>query len=67
MKTIDRGYAVDHLGELLGLVEAGEKVLIADGDRGIAILVPVTERPPHLAVDDADVPNDEVERAFHGD
>mgnify|MGYP001240231254 FL=1 len=61
MKTVSVEYAARHLELLLLLVEQGETVILTQGDRPVARLVPVQDD------NGTEVPSSEVEEAFYGD
>jgi len=61
MKTVSVDYAARHLELLLLLVEQGETVILTQGDRPVARLVPVQDD------NGTEVPSSEVEEAFYGD
>ena len=61
MKTVSVEYAARHLELLLLLVEQGETVILTQGDRPVARLVPVQDD------NGTEVPSSEVEDAFYGD
>jgi len=68
MKTVSPEYAAQHFLELMRIVSSGEEILVSDKRGPIARISPFpgetnrTESP-----DEADAPEDEVERAFYGD
>ena len=61
MKTVSVDYAARHLELLLLLVEQGETVILTQGDRPVARLVPVQDD------NGTEVPSSEVEDALYGD
>ena len=65
MHTVEPRYAADHFHALLEAVKKGAEILVVDNGRPVARIVPVREGDEDW--DDANVPREEVEQAFHGD
>jgi prevent-host-death family protein len=65
MHTVEPRYAADHLPALLEAVKKGAEILVVDKGRPVARMVPAREGDEDW--DDAHVPWEEVEQAFHGD
>ena len=65
MQTVTPEYAAQHLAELLDRARGGEDIVIADGSKPIARLVPIDDWDAQQ--DEAHAPDEEVDEAFHGD
>jgi prevent-host-death family protein len=65
MQTVSPEYAAQHLAELIERARAGEEIVIAQGSRPVARLVPIEDWDQQD--EEAHAPNEEVDEAFHGD
>jgi prevent-host-death family protein len=64
MRTVEPHYATAHFAALLEAVKSGAEIIVVENGRPVARIVPVREDD---ALDEDQVPWEEVEQAFYGD
>ena len=64
MQTVQPHYAAEHFAALLEAVKRGAEIVVVENGRPVARIVPVRGND---ALDEDQVPWEEVEQAFHGD